>query len=214
MESNNHRLMIRIDQVQPSVESLEEMTVHTSNFAAEYGQVAGGIFNLTAKSGTNTFRGSLFEYYVHEKFGAGIPFTNDGRATWCGRRTAGTTSAAVSAVHFRFPGTTEAQQDVLLLQLRAVPPARDQSRPSPDDADRPDAQRRLRRSLDRATAGDVDPLGRPIMENAIYDPRTTRVVNGQVVRDPFPGNVIPQELFDPVALKIQDDSFPPRRGRD
>ena len=24
------------------------------------------------------------------------------------------------------------------------------------------------------------------MENAIYDPRTTRVVNGQVVRDPFP----------------------------
>ena len=55
MEANNHRLMIRIDQVQPSVESLEEMTVHTSNFAAEYGQVAGGIFNLTAKSGTNTY---------------------------------------------------------------------------------------------------------------------------------------------------------------
>ena len=27
----------------------------------------------------------------------------------------------------------------------------------------------------------IDPLGRPIMENAIYDPRTTRVVNGQVV---------------------------------
>ena len=51
MEANNHRLMIRVDQVQPSVESLEEMTVHTSNFAAEYGQVAGGIFNLTAKSG-------------------------------------------------------------------------------------------------------------------------------------------------------------------
>ena len=77
MEANNHRLMIRVDQVQPSVESLEEMTVHTSNFAAEYGQVAGGIFNLTAKSGTNTLRGSLFEYYVNEKFGSGIPFTND-----------------------------------------------------------------------------------------------------------------------------------------
>ena len=34
MEANNHRLMIRVDQVQPSVESLEEMTVHTSNFAS------------------------------------------------------------------------------------------------------------------------------------------------------------------------------------
>ena len=41
------------------------------------------------------------------------------------------------------------------------------------------------------------------MENAIYDPRTTRVVNGQVVRDPFPNNVIPRELLDPVALEIQ-----------
>ena len=49
----------------------------------------------------------------------------------------------------------------------------------------------------------LDPLGRPIMENAIYDPRTTRVVNGQVVRDPFPNNVIPRMLLDPVALKIQ-----------
>ena len=49
------------------------------------------------------------------------------------------------------------------------------------------------------------------MENAIYDPRTTRVVNGQVVRDPFPNNVIPSELFDPVALKIQN--FIPKATR-
>ena len=41
----------------------------------------------------------------------------------------------------------------------------------------------------------------PIMENAIYDPRTTRVVNGQVVRDPFPSNVIPRELLDPADQK-------------
>ena len=57
----------------------------------------------------------------------------------------------------------------------------------------------------------VDPLGRPIMENTIYDPRTTRVVNGQVVRDPFPGNVIPRDLLDPVALKMQD--YIPRATR-
>src|SRR5215210_810306 len=77
MEANNNRLAIRVDQVQPSVESLEEMTVHTSNFAAEYGSVAGGIFNMTAKSGTNQFRGSAFNYLVNEAFGAGIPYTND-----------------------------------------------------------------------------------------------------------------------------------------
>ena len=82
MEANNHRLMIRVDQVQPSVESLEEMTVHTSNFAAEYGQVAGGIFNLTAKSGTNTFRGSLFEYYVNENLAPAFRLPMTDPATW------------------------------------------------------------------------------------------------------------------------------------
>jgi hypothetical protein len=38
-----------------------------------------------------------------------------------------------------------------------------------------------------------DALGRPIMEGAIYDPATERVVNDQVVRDPFPGNIIPPD---------------------
>ena len=49
----------------------------------------------------------------------------------------------------------------------------------------------------------TDPLGRPIMENAIYDPNTARVVNGQVVRDQFPNNMIPQNRFDPVAKNVQ-----------
>src|SRR5204862_910678 len=78
MEANNNRQVIRVDQTQPSVESLEEMTVHTSNFAAEYGSVAGGVFNLVAKSGTNKFRGSAFDYYAHEKLVSGIQSTNHG----------------------------------------------------------------------------------------------------------------------------------------
>ncbi len=44
------------------------------------------------------------------------------------------------------------------------------------------------------------------MENAIYDPRTTRTVtvNGTpyIVRDPFPNNIIPASLIDPVSQKI------------
>ena len=41
--------------------------------------------------------------------------------------------------------------------------------------------------------------GRPI---TIYDPLTTRLENGQYVRDPFPGNVIPANRIDPVALAM------------
>ena len=50
----------------------------------------------------------------------------------------------------------------------------------------------------------TDPLGRPIIENAIYDPATERIVNGQLVRDPFPNNIIPANRFDPVAKNVQN----------
>ena len=39
-----------LPEMHPSVEALEEMTLQTSNFAAEFGQVAGGLFNLTTRS--------------------------------------------------------------------------------------------------------------------------------------------------------------------
>ena len=210
MEANNHRLVIRVDQVQPSVESLEEMTVHTSNFAAEYGQVAGGVFNLTAKSGTNAFHGSVFDYYVNEKFGAGIPFTDDGQGELVrppNRRNNFGGSFGGPVILPKFDGHNKTFFFLSFEQFRQIETKAGLLGTMPTDAMR-------RGDFSEALTGRVlatDPLGRPIMENAIYDPRTTRVVNGQVVRDPFPNNVIPQELFDPVALKIQ--SFIPTATR-
>jgi hypothetical protein len=49
----------------------------------------------------------------------------------------------------------------------------------------------------------TDIAGRPIMQNAIYDPSTAHLVNGQTVTDPFPGNIIPMNRLNAVALKIQ-----------
>jgi hypothetical protein len=40
--------------------------------------------------------------------------------------------------------------------------------------------------------------------NLIYDPATTRLVNGQWARDIFPGNRIPSARIDPVARRIVD----------
>jgi hypothetical protein len=47
---------------QPSVDALAEFTLQTSNFAAEFGQVAGGLFKLTSRSGTNQCHGSVYAY--------------------------------------------------------------------------------------------------------------------------------------------------------
>ena len=41
----------------PSVDSVQEIAVQTSNYAAEYGQAGGAVFNMTMKSGTNQFHG-------------------------------------------------------------------------------------------------------------------------------------------------------------
>src|SRR6516162_5486579 len=64
-------------QTQPSVEAIEEFAIQTSNFAAEFGQAGGGVFNVTMKSGTNQLHGSGYEYFVNEALNAGQPFTND-----------------------------------------------------------------------------------------------------------------------------------------
>jgi len=60
-------------QSQPSVDAIQEVAIQTSNFAAEYGQVGGGVFNVTMRSGTNQVHGSVYEYFVNEAFNAGNP---------------------------------------------------------------------------------------------------------------------------------------------
>jgi hypothetical protein len=46
----------------PSVEGVQEFKMMTSGFSAEYGRYAGGMLSVVTKSGTNKFRGSVFEF--------------------------------------------------------------------------------------------------------------------------------------------------------
>ncbi|MEO7273372.1 MAG: TonB-dependent receptor [Vicinamibacterales bacterium] len=47
----------------PSPESVAEFKVQTNNSSAEFGRFTGGVINMASRSGTNTFRGSVFEYH-------------------------------------------------------------------------------------------------------------------------------------------------------
>ena len=58
------------------MDAIQEVAIQTSNFNAEYGQAAGGYFNYTMKSGTNTFHGSAYDYFVNDGLYAGLPFTD------------------------------------------------------------------------------------------------------------------------------------------
>ncbi len=54
----------------PFPDALQEFSVQTSNYSAEYGQNAGGVVNIITKSGTNKFHGDLFEYVRNAFFNA------------------------------------------------------------------------------------------------------------------------------------------------
>ena len=54
-------------------ETVQEFTVQTSAYSAEFGNTSGGVINATTKSGTNNFNGVALWYHRNPKFNA-IPF--------------------------------------------------------------------------------------------------------------------------------------------
>jgi len=59
-----------INQPFPFPDALQEFSVQTSNYNAEYGQNAGGVVSIVTKSGTNQFHGSAFEFIRNRVFNA------------------------------------------------------------------------------------------------------------------------------------------------
>ena len=56
--------------VAPSLESIQEVSLLTNNFQAEYGTRAGVVVNVITKSGTNRFRGTAWDYLRNEALNA------------------------------------------------------------------------------------------------------------------------------------------------
>ena len=59
-----------VNQPFPFPDALQEFSVQTSNYSAEYGQNAGAVVNVITKSGTNYFHGDVFEFLRNAVFNA------------------------------------------------------------------------------------------------------------------------------------------------
>jgi outer membrane receptor protein involved in Fe transport len=59
-----------VNQPFPFPDALQEFSVQTSNYSAEYGSNAGGVVNVITKSGTNNFHGDAFEFVRNPAFNA------------------------------------------------------------------------------------------------------------------------------------------------
>jgi hypothetical protein len=61
-DATDNFLTFSVVMTQPSVDAIQEVSIQTSNYSAEFGQVGGGVFNFTMKSGTNQFHGTAYDY--------------------------------------------------------------------------------------------------------------------------------------------------------
>ncbi len=207
------------DEIQPSVEAIEQFTLQTSNFTAEYGGVGGGgIYNFTSKSGTNEFHGSAYNYLENTILNAGIPFTSDsaGRHVKVVKHLAdygGTFGGPVlipklyngrNKTFFFFNLERYRDREALYAGITTVPNS---------------AFLSGNLSNNLAVTGNrnlgIDFAGRPIIQNSVYDPSTAVTdANGRRVLNVFANNIIPQTRIDPVSARIMALYPKPNIGND
>lgn len=59
-----------------SVDALQEFKIQTSTYAPEFGRTPGAQVQIVTRSGTNDFRGTLFEYFRNDVLDANDWFAN------------------------------------------------------------------------------------------------------------------------------------------
>src|SRR5215813_10181854 len=52
------------------IDFVQEVKIETSNFSAEYGRNAGAAINVVTRSGSNSYHGSVFEFFRNDKLDA------------------------------------------------------------------------------------------------------------------------------------------------
>jgi len=173
----------------PPAEAVQEFKIATNTYDAQYGRTAGGVVNVTLKSGTNSFHGVGYEFYRRKWLDANSFLLNSRRAPKADHYLDQYGFSVDGPV--RIPGLYNGKDKTFFLftgeKYREGTPAPLFST-VPTEA---------MRNGDFSNYRDVN--GNLI---TIFDPATGRNVNGVWTRDPFPGNIIPANRINPVARQL------------
>ncbi len=165
--------------IQPPADAIEEFKVETAAYDAQIGHTGAGAVNLALKSGTNQLHGSGSFYNRDDSRSANL-YASNRNGSGKTPRNYNRYSAGVGGPIFRnktfFMFSYEKLQDDTIESFgSSVPTSR----------------------MRNGDFSELLPLG-----VQIYDPNTARLVNGVVTRDPFPGNMIPQDRINPIARSV------------
>ncbi len=192
----------------PAIDAVSEISIQTNGYNAEYGRAAGGVINVTLKSGTNALHGSLFEYlqnrdldantwtnnragairgpFVQNQFGAtgGGPIRKNKLFMFGDYQGTRIADSGGSVPNLGYSGYTT-------IPTAAIKSGNFSSLLGPS-----------------YTGTDVNGAPITIQKGAIYDPQsTTYQTNSSNIQIPvsrtmFPGNIIPASRMDPAWQKI------------
>jgi hypothetical protein len=105
---NNIDEMTNVNDPYPMPDALQEFSIQTSNYNAEFGQSAGAMVNIVTKSGGEHFHGTLFEYLRNGFFNAESHFTPAGSQDTLHRHQfGGTIGGPVIIPHFSTGKSTQ-----------------------------------------------------------------------------------------------------------
>ena len=183
----------------PPIESVGEMRVIESAYSAEYGHTSGGTVEYTSRTGTNVYHGSAYEYFANDALNARgfFPVAVSKQRS----NNFGFTLGGPVIIPKVYNGRNKTFVFVNLdwFKFRSGPlPGFGNT--TPTDAFK---QGDFSALLTNTQVG-TDALGRSIFSGQIFNPASTRLVNGVPVRDPYPGNLIPASdpLRSQVAAKV------------
>jgi hypothetical protein len=167
----------------PVIDAIQEFKVEINSPSAEFGRFNGGVVNLTTKSGTNEFHGSVFEFLRNEALNARNLFAprtaaNPDKPVFRRNQFGFVFGGPIFRNRTFFFGDYQGtRQQIGRVRISTVP------------------TELQRQGIFTEPVAGIAPR--------IFDPATTRPrQGGGFTRDQFAGNRIPQSRIDPVALAL------------
>jgi hypothetical protein len=171
-----------------SVDAIAEFKIETSNYSPEFGRSGGAVINASTKSGTNGFHGSAWEFLRNDAFdSAEYGFgTNVAKAPYKQNQFGATLGGPIKrdkAFFFLdYEGTRihQAQTDIVTVPTDGTNGTSNE-RAGDFSYILSNTNMPLTQLVVCGSTGDqpcVDALGRPVFTNEVYNPATTRTVQG------------------------------------